>query len=81
MPKHTLSGSSEPVEFEQDVESAQGFDLHDPGIILFEFVNTFGNAVQYRSSEPDLSEAFVTNVGSAPEESGISTVLKISNLL
>ena len=45
VPSDPLSGSSEKVKFNFVPKSAQGFDVRDPGIVLFEHPGYKGNAM------------------------------------
>ena len=56
VPSDPLSGSSEKVKFNFVPKSAQGFDVRDPGIVLFEHPGYKGNARQFRSSRKDVTE-------------------------
>lgn len=58
VPPDPLSGGGETVKFGFIAQSAQGFDLRTPGIVLFEHPNYIGNARQYRSSQKDISSSF-----------------------
>ena len=61
VPPDPLGGNlSQTVSTGFDIESAQGFDIRDPSIVLFEHPNYIGNARQYRSSQRDVSRSFPT---------------------
>ncbi len=63
VPRDPLSGSSETVGFRFDIVSAQGFDVRDPSIILFEHPNYTGYARQYRSTQRNITSSFPPNDG------------------
>ena len=62
VPSDPLSGSSEtvPLRCGQIIASAQGYDLHDPAIVLFRQAGFIGNSQQYRSTQDDLTQAKYT---------------------
>ena len=67
VPENPLSGSSEKVTFGFTARSAHGFDVRSPGIVLFHLSHYVGNAKDYRTSHPDITDAFpgfVTSVSS-----------------
>ena len=73
VPADPLSGSSETVSLESGgaIESAQGYDLHDPAIALFRQAGLIGNSQQYRSTEDDLTQAFPSGVQAAVVTGGV----------
>ena len=44
-------GNSDTVQLDFVAQSTQGFDLQDPGIILFEHPNYIGNSQQFSDSQ------------------------------
>lgn len=57
VPAEPLSCSSEPVKTGFVVLSAQGFDVKDPGIVLFQHENQLGYGVAFtgKISQPDVN--------------------------
>lgn len=58
VPSDPLAGTSQKVCVNFVIRSAQGFDLDNPGIVLFQNAFMRGYAVQYRFSSPDVSHSF-----------------------
>lgn len=58
VPADPLSGSSESVETGFVAQSAQGFDVNNPGIVLFQHDNFLGYGVEFRFSQPDITHSF-----------------------
>ena len=65
IPPDPNSGSSQTVKFNFTAQSAHGFDVRRPGIVLFHHPNYVGNGKDYRSSHMDVSESFPGN-GNSP---------------
>ena len=63
VPSDPSSGSSETINTSFTIESAQGFDVRDPSIVLFEHPNYTGNARQYRSTQRNITSSFPPNDG------------------
>ena len=59
VPPDPLSGSSETVQLKYDAASAQGYDLHDPAIYLFEHATFMGTSIEVRGDEKDLRDLVV----------------------
>ena len=61
VPPDPLGGDlSQTVTTSFNIASAQGFDIRDPAIVLFEHPSYTGNSRQYRSSQRDVSRSFPT---------------------
>ena len=58
VPQDPFSGSDAAVITDFDIVSAQGYDLRNPGIILFEHPNYVGNSKQFRASKKNVISNF-----------------------
>lgn len=58
VPADFMSGSSEPVTTDFNIQSAQGFNVETPGIALFQHYKFIGYAQGATSSNPDITSSF-----------------------
>ena len=58
VPSDPLCGTSASVSTNFDIRSAQGFDVANPGIVLFQHYQFLGYGVQYKYSQPDITHSF-----------------------
>ena len=70
VPPDPLSYSKDSIPITEPIRSAQGFNLHNPGIVLFEHPEYKGNAVQFFQDSPDITNQFPPN-----SPGGVSSII------
>ena len=60
VPCNPDSGSSDPIQTSFNIQSAQGFDLNVPGLVMFQHRKSLGYGVEFRSNDPNITESFPT---------------------
>ena len=60
VPADPFSGSSTSIETPYIIQSAQGFDLGNPGLVMFQHNDSRGYAVEFRTNNPNITESFPT---------------------
>ncbi|KAL5477824.1 hypothetical protein EMCRGX_G024672 [Ephydatia muelleri] len=58
VPPDALGGSSTTIQANNNIRSAQGFDVTVPGLVLFEHINYKGYGQKYVISDQDISSSF-----------------------
>ena len=60
VPSNPVSGSSNSIQTSYIIQSAQGFDLGNPGVVMFQHYNFRGYGVEFRTNNPNITESFPT---------------------
>ena len=58
VPSDPVSGSCDTIQTPFSIQSAQGFDLNTPGLVMFQHENSLGYGVEFRCNDPNITESF-----------------------
>ena len=58
IPNNPISGSSAEIKTTFNIGSARGYNLDDPGLVLFAYHNYRGTGKQYIKDDPDITDTF-----------------------